>query len=86
MLKNKTDDKSKSELEEIEIKLTEKCAENNYNKIKEEISNIKVEEGGLHSGNLWRLKKKMSPKCRDPPTAMLDSSGNLSIWHFFFIF
>ena len=26
---------------------------------------------------MWRLKKKLSPKCRDPPTAMLDQKGNL---------
>ena len=77
ILKKKKDDKSKDDLLKIEIKLAEKCAEKNYNYIKEEISNIKVEEGGLHFGSLWRLKKKFSPKCRDPPTAMLDESGNL---------
>ena len=53
------------------------CAEKNYNKIKEEIDNIKYGEGGMSSGHLWKLKKKLSPKCRDPPTAMLDTKGNL---------
>ena len=68
---------SRMALEEIEIKLADKCAERNYSLIKEEISNIEVEEGGVHSGSLWRLKKKLSPRCRDPPTAMLDSEGIL---------
>ena len=58
ILKKKTDDKSKKDLEEIEIELVEKCAERNYSKIKDEISNIKVDEGGINSGSLWRLKKK----------------------------
>ena len=57
--------------------MSEKYANKNYNLIKEEVENIKVEEGGIHSGSLWRLKKKLSPRCRDPPTAMLDRNGVL---------
>ena len=76
-LKNKNDLKSKSDLEKIETELAELCAKDNYNKIKEEIADIKCEEGGINSGKLWKLKKKLSPKCRDPPTAMLDKEGNL---------
>ena len=53
------------------------CAEINYNKIKEEIGNLKDEEGGVHIGKLWKLKKKLNPKCRDPPTAMKDEKGNI---------
>ena len=64
-------------MEEIEGKLADLCAENNYEKIKEEIDSIKGEDGGVHYGQLWKLKKKLSPKCRDPPTAMLDKHGNL---------
>ena len=57
--------------------IAELCAQSNYEKIKEEIDNINCDEGGFNSGNLWKLKKKLSPKCRDPPTAMLDRAGNL---------
>ena len=57
--------------------MAERCAENNYEKIKEEIANIKCDEGGINSGHLWKLNKKLSPRCRDPPTAMLDLQGNL---------
>ena len=71
------DNESKMKLEEIEMKLNEKYADSNYNKIKEETSKIKVDEGGINSGSLWKLKKKISPRCRDPPTAMLHSFGNL---------
>ena len=37
VLRSKSDDKSKLELSEAEAKLAEKCAEDNYNKIMEEI-------------------------------------------------
>ena len=76
-LRSKTDDLSKSELKKVEDKLAEMCAESNYTKIVEEIADIKCEEGGVNVGKLWKLKKKLSPTCRDPPTAMLDNEGNL---------
>ena len=47
-LKNKTDIISQNELLEINKKLADMCAEINYNKIKEEIGNLKDEEGGVH--------------------------------------
>jgi hypothetical protein len=31
----------------------------------------------MNAGKLWKLKKKLSPRGRDPPTAMLDPFGNL---------
>ena len=40
ILKNLKDDKSKRELEEVENKLAELCAQKNYEKIKEEIDAI----------------------------------------------
>ena len=27
---------------------------------------------------MWKSKKKISPKCRDPPTAMIDEDGNIA--------
>ena len=77
ILKTKKDEISIRELESIEAQLAELCAKDNYDTIKEEIENIDCEEGGVNSGHLWKLKKKLSPKCRDPPTAMIDDTGNL---------
>ena len=71
-LKNKDDAESKIELDKIEKELAEKCAEDNRRKIREEIAGIKCEDGGVHSGRLWKLGKKLCPKSREPPTAMLD--------------
>ena len=77
ILRSKNDVKSKEELQKVENKLAELCAESNYKKIKDEVDNIKCDEGGINSGQLWKLKKKLNPKCRDPPTAMTDMYGNL---------
>ena len=62
----------------MEIKLADLCAQANYMKICDEISDIKCDEGGINSGKLWQLKKKLSPRCRDPPTAMMDLDGKLN--------
>ena len=72
------DEKSRKDLETVEEMLANLCAENNYNKIKDEINDIKSDEGVINSGHLWKVKKKLNPRCRDPPTAMLDMHGNLA--------
>ena len=77
ILKNKKDEQSICEHKDVEDKLADLCAKSNYAKINEEIKNIKTDEGGLNSGYLWQLKRKLNPKCRDPPTAMVDKKGNI---------
>ena len=78
ILKNKDDETSKSELKDVENEIANKYAEEYFEKIKERTKNIDCEDGGLHSGSLWNLKKELFPQSRDPPTAMIDpQTGNL---------
>ena len=76
-LKNKEDNDSINKLKKVEEELADRCAEDNRRKILEEVKGIECEDGGVNSGKLWKLRKKLCPKSRDPPTAMLDSGGNL---------
>ena len=64
MLKNKTDVKSKEELDKVENELAVKYAEEYFKKINEKTSGIDCEEGGMNSGKLWNLKKEIFPKSR----------------------
>ena len=73
----KSDERSKTELEEVEGELAMICAKENKELIEKELEGIDCEEGGTHSGRLWKLRKKLFPKSREPPTAMLDQNGNL---------
>ena len=58
--------------------MTEHYAKEFFEQIKEKTAGIDSEVGGMNSGRLWSLKKEIFPKCRDPPTAMLDPvTGNL---------
>ena len=77
VLRTKSDGRSRAELENIENELAKRCAEENKKKIEEELAGLDCDEGGVHSGRLWKLRKKLFPRSRDPPTAMKDQSGNL---------
>ena len=76
-LKSIDTDKAKKELDEIELKLTNMCAEQNRKLILDELNGLECESGGNSVGKLWSLRRKLFPKSRDPPTAMLDVYGNL---------
>ena len=77
-VRNKEDEVSIRRSKEIESELADKYSENIYKEIKDEIENIKHDEGGLNSGNLWKLKNKLHKKYpEDGPTAMMDKTGNL---------
>ena len=41
-----------------------------YQTTKQELKGINSEDGGWNSGYLWKLKKKMSSRLTDPPTAV----------------
>ena len=72
-IKAKTDPNSKIETEEIEKELASEYVEM-VDKAVEDAENV---ENGFTSKKLWDLKKKLCPRSRDPPTAMLDDKGNL---------
>ena len=71
--KNKESDKSIEDSNVTEAQLADKCREGIFNQIKDEIKNIKHDEGGLNMGTLWRLKNKLNKKYPEPPTAMRDN-------------
>ena len=78
LLRSKTDDNSKAELEAVNIEHSEKFAKVMFDKIMVEVSGIEEsEDGGLNPGKLWKFKKKLSPKAREPPTAMLNTEGQI---------
>ena len=76
LLKGKDDSKSKAELEDV-IKEIADNAETNFKKLKKELECINADSGRLDANKLWKLRKKMCPKLRDPPTAMMDRHGNV---------
>ena len=76
-LKTMHDTDSETKLEKVEAEMAEKYAEEMVEKIREELKGINAEDGGWNSGHLWKLRKKISPKPADPPTAMENQDGVL---------
>ena len=74
-LKTMHDSFSIKKLEEVESEMAEKYAEDMVEKIREELKGINAEDGGWNSGHLWKLRKKVSPRPTDPPTAMESKDG-----------
>ena len=66
--KNKTDQDSKAMMEKVEGELAKEYFQN----LKEASLDINCAEGGNMQKEIWKLKKHMCPKNRDPPTAMVD--------------
>ena len=51
--------------------------EKKYNKVVQELQKMKPDGAKINSQKFWRLKKKICPKSKDSPAAMLDREGNL---------
>ena len=77
LLNDKVDEKSKKEAFEIDERLNFLCPEDNYQHIRDELNNIDGDEGGANPASIWKLENRIMAKAANPPTALLDNSGNL---------
>ena len=77
ILRNKTDQNSYEELKRVEEKMADMCARDNYQIIQEACEGLACTEGGVNVGKVWSLKRKLRGIVAEPPTAMIDSRGNL---------
>ena len=69
-LKGKHDPASKEELVRV-VEAIAEAAENKYRKVVEELDRMKPEHGKIDAQKFWKMKKKLFPKSRDPPSVML---------------
>ena len=60
VLKNKKESESHTELAQVIEDIAE-SAENNFQKVKDQLSKLKTDEGELNQRKLWKLKKKLCP-------------------------
>ena len=70
-IKENDDLKPKKDIEE-EIAA---IAEENYKKLVSELDKMDSDKGGLKPNQVWRLKRRLCPNARDPPSAMTDRKG-----------
>ena len=70
--------KERENKDETKVKqIEDKIANETIATILEETSKLDAEQGGLNSGNMWKLKNKILPKSANVPTAIKSSEGKL---------
>ena len=77
ILRTKVDDASIEALELVDKQLSDMCSKDNMKLIDEACKGLSCEMGGINSGKLWQLKKRLRGIISEPPCAMLDEHGNL---------
>ena len=75
-LKNKIDEESIKELKDINEKLANR-AEETFTKLQKEICDAKENGTKMNAQKIWKMKKKLCPRARDPAAAIIDGKGNL---------
>ena len=76
LLKESDGEDNKEAINEV-VEAIAKVAETKYKQVIEELNHMKPEEGRIDAQKFWKMKKKLFPKSRDPPSAMLDKDGNM---------
>ena len=70
-LKEKKDNDNIKDMKKV-VEEIAKIGEERYKKLVEELDKMKPDEGKINSQKFWKLKKKLFPRSRDPPAAILD--------------
>ena len=70
------DEESIEKLEVVKKSMVE-ASDQMFIKFQNEMKDIKHGERAIDAQKLWKMKKQFCPNVNDPPSAMLDSHGNL---------
>ena len=68
---------AKHKLEQVEEEIYEKIAESNAKLVTEQLSCLDTLDGKFSQIGMWKIKKRICPRPKDPPTAKKDEFGNL---------
>ena len=75
-LKNKNDERSKSDLENV-VKEIAKIAEEKYEQVMKDLNEMKPSDGKIDSQKFWKIKQKIHKRNSDSPSVMYDAHGNI---------
>ena len=64
-------------LEQVELEIYEIISSNNAKVVTDQITCLDTLDGKFNQIGMWKVKKKICPRPKDPPTAKKDEFGNL---------
>ena len=70
-------DAAKHKLEKIEEEIYEKLTKSNAKIVSEQLGCLDTLDGNFNQIGMWKVKKIVCPRAKDPPTAKKDHLGNL---------
>ena len=68
---------AKLRLEQVELEIYEIISSNNAKVVTDQITCLDTLDGKFNQIGMWKVKKKICPRPKDPPTAKKDDFGNL---------
>ena len=68
---------AKNKLEQLEREIFELLSEKNAQIVIEQVACLDAMDGSFNQIGMWKVKKKLCPRPKDPPTAKKDVFGNL---------
>ena len=70
-------DAARHKLEEVELRIYKQISEKNVKIVTEHLAKLDSFDGKFNQLGMWKIKSKLFPRPRDPPTAKKDEYGNL---------
>ena len=67
----------KHKIEIIVADIIELEASKNAKVVKEQVTSLDLFGGKLNHISMWKIKRKLFPRCQEPPTAKKDQFGNI---------
>ena len=68
---------AKHRLEQVELDIYENISARNAKVVTEQVAGFDTLDGKFSQIGMWKVKKKLCPRPKDPPTAKRDDFGNL---------
>ena len=68
---------ARHKLEEVELRIYKEISEKNMKLVTEHMAKLDSFDGKFNQLGMWKIKSKLFPRPRDPPTAKKDDYGNL---------
>ena len=68
---------ARHKLEEVELRIYKEISEKNMKLVTEHMAKLDSFDGKFNQLGMWKIKSKLFPRPKDPPTAKKDDYGNL---------
>ena len=70
-------EEAKLKLQRVDLQIYEMMTEKNAKIISEQVASLDTMDGSFSQIGMWKVKKKLFPRPKEPPTAKKDEHGNL---------